>query len=571
MKAVAKIVRRSPNQALFDSLSNDFSDIVKRVLSSRDINNVAEVSYGLQGLLHFESLHGIAECQKLLADTLEQGRSILIIGDYDTDGATATALSVLALRQMGAKVEYYSTKRLEEGYGLSVALAKKMCAELKFDLALTVDLGISEVEGIDFLREQEIDVIVTDHHLPGEELPKANVIVNPNLPNCDFPSKKLAGVGVAFYVMGALSRELSNRGWFTKQNLEPPKMAYFTDLVALGTIADVMELDFNNRILVSKGLELIRRGLCRQAITQMLLRLNIKRENIDCQDLSFQIIPRLNSAGRIGDMSLGVKWLLSSNQAEVVKLGKSLQELNQKRKLIEGRAVTEAEEILQEHGIDGFGIALCGEWHQGIIGILAGKIKEKYHCPTIIFSNDDGLLKGSGRSVKGGNLRQVLAEIDKECPNLLLSYGGHELAVGLSIKKEKFYQFRTKFYERLAEGPKKMEYRIETDGMLEAQDFNLETVRQFRRFPWGNAFPAPTFDGIYNIISLRSFSSHLSFKVRVSDRKHVECIAFNVANKQNFLVDSKVHIVYHIRENNYAGSSKLQLIIQHLEMVKEAY
>ena len=563
-------------------IGEKFSPLTQAILVSRDIAEAKEVQHDLKDLLAADLLFGIDRASALLADAVTLQKNILVVGDYDADGATATALSVLALRKMGAQVDFYSTQRFAEGYGLSASLVEKLSNEYEFDLLMTVDLGISSNEGAEVLKQKGYQLIITDHHIPPKQLPEADAIVNPNLPECQFPSKNLPGVGVAFYVMAALRSELEQRQWFQIQQIDKPKMAQFLDLVTLGIVSDVMPFDYNNRIIVKRGIELMKSSHCRPYLASLLKNLHLHPSLLDCQELSFQVIPRLNSLGRMGDMSMGVHWLMSNTRAEAEYTLQVINSINHKRRQIERYAYSEAITAIHQHQLnEQAGIVVFGEWHQGVIGILAGKLKEAYHKVVLVFTatktedtgsdSSDTFLKGSGRSIPGINLHQILTDIDQNHPNLLVNFGGHAMAAGLTIDRKNFNAFKQAFLESISTSRSQQNatYWIETDGELKSHQFCLDVVREFRLIPWGVGFPSPRFDGIYEVIWIKQLGTHWQFRVRLDDNRHAECIAFNKANSINLQVGSQVQLVYELRENYYKGSSKLQVLVNHLKVIND--
>jgi len=500
----------------------------------------------------------------------------MVVGDFDADGATSTALTVLALRSMGgATVDYLVPNRFEDGYGLSPEVVEQAAAR-GAELIVTVDNGISSHAGVDVAHAKGMQVLVTDHHLPGETLPAAEAIVNPNLRGCAFPSKSLAGVGVAFYLMLALRARLRDSGWFEQRALAMPNLAELLDLVALGTVADVVPLDANNRILVYQGLNRIRAGKCRPGIRALLEVANRDARQLAANDLGFALGPRLNAAGRLDDMSIGVALLLSDDIAQARMLANDLDALNQTRREIEQGMQVEALQLCDQLERTStelpYGLAMYHpEWHQGVVGILASRIKERFHRPVIAFAPaGDGILKGSGRSVPGLHMRDALERLDMLNPGLMMKFGGHAMAAGLSLEEARFDEFRQRFGELVGEwlDPAMLEGVIWSDGELAMQELSLTTAELLREGgPWGQAFPEPTFDGKFRILQQRLVGEkHLKLMVEpLGGGPLLDGIAFNVDT--TLWPDSsvrEVELAYKLDVNEFRGNRNVQLLIQHL-------
>ncbi len=561
----------------------DIRPILQRIYASRGITAASQLDKSLQNLLVFHSLTDINKACLRLEIALRQSQRILIIGDFDADGATSTALAMTALRSMGAtQVEFLVPNRFEFGYGLTsgiVQIAKKW----KPNLIITVDNGIASLEGVDSANEAGIDVLITDHHLPAETLPKACAIVNPNQEGDHFPSKSIAGVGVIFYVMLALRRHLITEGWFDEQGLTPPNMAQFLDLVALGTVADVVALDQNNRIMVNQGLLRIRQGLARPGIKALVEISGRDCERLREMDLGFAIAPRLNAAGRLDDMALGIECLLSDDLDKARESAKYLDELNQERRLIEAdmkeQAMLAVDKLLRklEHA-QHLPLALClmdSSWHQGVVGILAGRLKERYHRPVIAFAViNENEIKGSARSVNGLNIRDILATIDKNNPGLITKFGGHAMAAGLSLVPQAFTEFQQAFVAEVSKqlDPSLCEGELLTDGTLKREELTLETALYLQQAgPWGQQFPEPCFDNVFEVLDQRLVGQHhLKLTLNSLDSQQVEAIVFNVDLNQWPNHRAKyIHVVFKLDINFYRGKSSLQLIIDHLELREE--
>ncbi|MGP2966103.1 single-stranded-DNA-specific exonuclease RecJ [Serratia marcescens] len=550
--------------------------LLRRLYALRGVQAEQELERGVKGMLPWQQLDGIDAAVSLLQQALADGRRIMVVGDFDADGATSTALTVLALRSMGgASVDYLVPNRFEDGYGLSPEVVEQAAAR-GAELIVTVDNGISSHAGVDVAHAKGMQVLVTDHHLPGETLPAAEAIVNPNLRGCAFPSKSLAGVGVAFYLMLALRARLRDSGWFEQRALAMPNLAELLDLVALGTVADVVPLDANNRILVYQGLNRIRAGKCRPGIRALLEVANRDARQLAANDLGFALGPRLNAAGRLDDMSIGVALLLSDDIAQARMLANDLDALNQTRREIEQGMQVEALQLCDQLERTStelpYGLAMYHpEWHQGVVGILASRIKERFHRPVIAFAPaGDGILKGSGRSVPGLHMRDALERLDMLNPGLMMKFGGHAMAAGLSLEEARFDEFRQRFGELVGEwlDPAMLEGVIWSDGELAMQELSLTTAELLREGgPWGQAFPEPTFDGKFRILQQRLVGEkHLKLMVEpLGGGPLLDGIAFNVDT--TLWPDSSVHeveLAYKLDVNEFRGNRNVQLLIQHL-------
>ncbi len=550
--------------------------LLRRLYALRGVQGEQELERGVKGMLPWQQLDGIDAAVSLLQQALVDGRRIMVVGDFDADGATSTALTVLALRSMGgAAVDYLVPNRFEDGYGLSPEVVEQAAAR-GAELIVTVDNGISSHAGVDVAHAKGMQVLVTDHHLPGETLPAAEAIVNPNLRGCAFPSKSLAGVGVAFYLMLALRARLRDSGWFEQRALAMPNLAELLDLVALGTVADVVPLDANNRILVYQGLNRIRAGKCRPGIRALLEVANRDARQLAANDLGFALGPRLNAAGRLDDMSIGVALLLSDDIAQARMLANDLDALNQTRREIEQGMQVEALQLCDQLERTStelpYGLAMYHpEWHQGVVGILASRIKERFHRPVIAFAPaGDGILKGSGRSVPGLHMRDALERLDMLNPGLMMKFGGHAMAAGLSLEEARFDEFRQRFGELVGEWlePAMLEGVIWSDGELAMQELSLTTAELLREGgPWGQAFPEPTFDGKFRILQQRLVGEkHLKLMVEpLGGGPLLDGIAFNVDT--TLWPDSsvrEVELAYKLDVNEFRGNRNVQLLIQHL-------
>ncbi|WP_262264566.1 single-stranded-DNA-specific exonuclease RecJ [Pantoea dispersa] len=555
-------------------LPDDLPPLLRRLYLQRGVKDAAELERGAKFLLPWQSLGGIERAVTLLHEMLQQQRRIVVVGDFDADGATSTALTVLALRSMGGNVDYLVPNRFEDGYGLSPEVVEQARAR-GAELILTVDNGISSHAGVDTAHQHGIPVLITDHHLPGETLPAAEAIVNPNLSDSTFPSRSLAGVGVAFYLMLALRAHLRQQSWFSDGRSEP-NLAELLDLVALGTVADVVPLDANNRILVWQGLSRIRAGKCRAGIRALLEIANRDALQLAASDLGFAVGPRLNAAGRLDDMSVGVALLLTEDIAQARMLAGELDALNQTRKEIEQGMKSEAlalcDELERQHRDLPLGLAFYHpEWHQGVVGILASRLKERFHRPVIAFAPaGDGTLKGSGRSIAGLHLRDALERIDTLYPGLIIKFGGHAMAAGLSLEEAKYDEFRQRFAALIDEWlqGEALQGVMWSDGELHAQEFTLHTAEMLREAgPWGQAFPEPVFDGQFKLLQQRLVGGrHLKVMVEpLGGGPLLDGIAFNVDT--SLWPDSsvrQVQLAYKLDINEYRGNRSVQLIIDHI-------
>lgn len=554
-------------------LPADLPPLLRRLYASRGVRSARELERSVKGMLPWQQLSGIDNAVEILYNAFREGIRIIVVGDFDADGATSTALSVLGMRALGCdNISYLVPNRFEDGYGLSPEVVDQAKAR-GAQLIVTVDNGISSHAGVAHAKTLGIPVIVTDHHLPGDTLPEAEAIINPNLRDCEFPSKSLAGVGVAFYLMLALRTFLRDKGWFDERNIAPPNLAELLDLVALGTVADVVPLDANNRILTWQGLSRIRAGKCRPGIKALLEISNRDPQQLAASDLGFALGPRLNAAGRLDDMSVGVALLLCDNLGEARVLASELDALNQTRKEIEQGMQAEAlilcEKLERSSETLPGGLAMYHpEWHQGVVGILASRIKERFHRPVIAFAPaGDGTLKGSGRSIQGLHMRDALERLDTLYPDLMIKFGGHAMAAGLSLEEHKFEQFQQRFGELVTEwlDPALLQGEVISDGPLSAAEMSMEVAQLLRDAgPWGQMFPEPLFDGRFRLLQQRLVGErHLKVMVEpVGGGPLLDGIAFNIDTTcwpDNGV--REVELAYKLDINEFRGNRSLQIII----------
>ena len=574
MKQQIQLRRREVDDSI--ALPETLPPLLRRLYASRGVTKAEELERSVKGMLPWQQLSGVEKAAERLYDAFREGLRIIVVGDFDADGATSTALSVLALRQLGGgNVDYLVPNRFEDGYGLSPEVVDQAHAR-GAQMILTVDNGISSIAGVERARALGIPVLVTDHHLPGDELPDADAIVNPNLRDCGFPSKSLAGVGVAFYLMLALRTFLRDKGWFEAQGITPPNLAELLDLVALGTVADVVPLDANNRILTWQGLSRIRAGKCRPGIKALLEVSNREAQKLAASDLGFALGPRLNAAGRLDDMSVGVALLLCDNIGEARQLAGDLDALNQTRKEIEqgmqAEALTLCDKLERSAEALPGGLAMYHpEWHQGVVGILASRIKERFHRPVIAFAPaGDGTLKGSGRSIQGLHMRDALERLDTLYPGLMIKFGGHAMAAGLSLEEAKFDEFQRRFGELVTEwlDPALLQGEVLSDGPLSGQEMTMDVAQMLRDAgPWGQMFPEPLFDGRFRLLQQRLVGErHLKVMVEpIGGGPLLDGIAFNVDTA--LWPDSSVRevtLAYRLDINEFRGNRSLQIIIDAL-------
>lgn len=541
---------------------------VAEILARRGVESEQELELKLKHLLA-PTMKGLPEAIQLMDQAIDHGQKIVIVGDYDADGATSTALMVLALRDMGANVEYLVPDRFKYGYGLTPAIADLAFVNFTPDLLITVDNGISSHDGVKQAQDHGMQVIITDHHLTTKPTPKAEAVVNPNQLGCDFPSKALAGVGVAFYVLANLSTHRKKLG------KSCTVITNYLDLVALGTYADVASLDYNNRILVDAGLKRIQQGLCRAGISALLDIAKRDPAGLKAQDLGFVLGPRINAAGRMETMDIGIECLLAPDLTTAYPLAEQLNQLNVERRQVEGKIKQEALLELDKIQWDATELPAAlimfeQHWHQGVIGIVAGRLKEQFHRPSIVFAADqDGIhIKGSARSIEGIHIRDAIEQVAEQYPHLVSHFGGHAAAAGLTLKKENFAEFKQVFEVLIGAMDEDLfTATLWTDGELPASAFHIETVDLLQNLsPWGQKFPQPIFDGVFKIMHYRWLKDvHLKLRVALENGQVVDAIAFNAADKYDFDPMKDTRLVYELDKNVFNGNISLQMRIIHLE------
>lgn len=541
---------------------------VAEILARRGVESEQELELKLKHLLA-PTMKGLPEAIQLMDQAIDHGQKIVIVGDYDADGATSTALMVLALRDMGANVEYLVPDRFKYGYGLTPAIADLAFVNFTPDLLLTVDNGISSHDGVKQAQDHGMQVIITDHHLTTKPTPKAEAVVNPNQLGCDFPSKALAGVGVAFYVLANLSTHRKKLG------KSCTVITNYLDLVALGTYADVASLDYNNRILVDAGLKRIQQGQCRAGISALLDIAKRDPAGLKAQDLGFVLGPRINAAGRMETMDIGIECLLAPDLAMAYPLAEQLNQLNVERRQVEGKIKQDALNELEKIQLDATALPAAlimfeQHWHQGVIGIVAGRLKEQFHRPSIVFAADqDGIhIKGSARSIEGIHIRDAIEQVAEQYPHLVSHFGGHAAAAGLTLKKENFAEFKQVFEVLIGAMDEDLfTATLWTDGELPASAFHIETVDLLQNLsPWGQKFPQPIFDGVFKIMDYRWLKDvHLKLRVALENGQVVDAIAFNAADKYDFDPMKDTRLVYELDKNVFNGNISLQMRIIHLE------
>jgi single-stranded-DNA-specific exonuclease len=565
------IVRRPPPPLIAEL---PVSPLLQRIYAARGVRSAGELERGLRGLASPSAFKNMTQAVDLLHAAFRERWRIVIVADLDADGATSCALAVRALRVLGAaEVRYVVPNRFVHGYGLTPEIVA-VAAQQQPDLLITVDNGISSHEGVLAAQALGMKVLITDHHLPGLTLPAADALVNPNQPGDQFPSKHLAGVGVIFHVLTALRTRLREAGWFAAQGLPEPNLAQFLDLAALGTVADVVTLDYTNRILVEQGLQRIRAGRCVPGILALLEIAKRPAARVTATDLAFQLGPRINAAGRLDDMSLSIDCLLCDDLGQARQLAQQLDDLNRERKTIEADMQDQALAGLARLPLTGselpFGLCLFDpDWHPGVVGIVAGRVKEQAHRPVIAFAPDnaDGQLRGSARSVAGFHIRDALATIAAQQPGLMTRFGGHAFAAGLSLPAAHLEAFRAAFdaEARRILREEDLQGCLWSDGELAAAEIALETAEQLRAGgPWGQGFPEPVFDNVFEVVSQQPMGGgkHLKLGVQLPGMKEaVEAVVFNRAEP----CPSYARLAYQLDVNEWRDSRRLQLLVRHVE------
>lgn len=570
-----KILRR-PHPDSVPGWGQDLSPLLRRLYAARGVTSDDQLSYTLRHLASPFELRGIERAVELLADAIAQNQRVLVLGDFDADGATSTAVAMLGLSMLGLQsIDFRVPSRFADGYGLTPGIIERLQLEDELpDLLVTVDNGISAIEGVKAARDLGIKVVVTDHHLAGETLPDADAIVNPNQPGCAFLSKNAAGVGVMFYVLTALRKKLREAGQLPQPE---PNLGTLLDLVALGTVADVVPLDHNNRIFVEQGLRRIRQGEARPGILALLEVAGREHANISSTDLGFVVGPRLNAAGRLDDMSVGIACLLADSPDEARRLARELDTFNRERRTIEKDMKAQAQDLLASMSLDleglPWGLALFDQdWHQGVIGILAARIREQTNRPTIAFAPDENGVdvKGSARSIPGLHIRDVLAVVDSRHPGVMKKFGGHAMAAGMTLARNDFDAF-TEAFDRAVRDTltaADLEAAITTDGPLSSVELSLETAALLKRAgPWGQHFPEPLFDGEFRVVSQRIVGeNHLKLVLQPVDGSGIiDGIAFNTGPEVPDYTRTGARVVYKPDANTFRGRTNLQLLVDYLE------
>lgn len=559
------VIRRRLSAA-HAALPANLHPVLRRVYAQRGLTSDAELSLDLKTLLAPQSLLGLDRACDELAQALSAKAKIVVCGDYDADGATGAALAVGVLRAFGAAdAGYLVPSRFTQGYGLSPALADAAHG-MGAQVLLTVDNGIASLAGVARAKALGLRVVITDHHLAGPQLPAADAIVNPNQPGCGFMSKNLAGVGVMFYLMSALRARLRDAGWF--KDRPEPQMASFLDLVAVGTVADVVRLDHNNRILVAQGLARIRARRARPGILALLQVAGRDAASVSSTDLGFAVGPRLNAAGRLEDMRLGIECLLAADEGSALAMARRLDEINRERREIEAQMRDDAMAMVEDLAATAVGVSLFDAgWHEGVVGLVASRVKDKLHRPAIAFARaqETGMLKGSARSIPGLHIRDALAAVDAQCPGLILRFGGHAMAAGLSLPEARFEEFHERFDEvcRRQLDDAALERVLETDGELAGAELALETAHVLEQAgPWGQGFPEPLFDGCFEVLRGRIVGErHARYRLR-SGEGTIEAIHFGGA--ETLASSGSVEVVYRLCVNRYNGAETAELRVEML-------
>lgn len=575
IESSAPVISERPYDLERARLPSHWPIALQRIFAARGIENEEQLNYSLTRLLRPHQLMGMEQAIARLVQAVTEQERVVIIGDFDADGATSSTLAVLAFKAMGLSVDYLVPNRFDYGYGLTPEIVTLAQTRYSPNLLITVDNGIASIDGVSAANVLGIDVVVTDHHLPADQVPKACAIVNPNQKGCTFASKHLAGVGVIFYVMSALRAALRTLNWFTNAGIAEPNMAEYLDIVALGTVADVVPLDDNNRILVSQGLARIKAGKARAGIYALLSVAGKDYHTITSTDLGFIIGPRLNAAGRLDDMSVGINCLLAETEAQARPLAVELDSLNQERRAIERSMQAEALKFLEQ----GIGDAMTSQpwgiclyepsWHQGVIGILAGRIKERYHRPVIAFAQtSEHEIKGSARSIEGLHIRDALDRIATQYPHMLTKFGGHAMAAGLSLDTQYFEAFSEAFDNTVRDmlDARDLQAQWLTDGHLNSDTLNIDFAKTLANSgPWGQQFPEPLFVGEFRVIQQKVVGKHhLKFMLQTDTGEMIDAIMFNVDQALLDISYDQVELVYQLAINRFLGNESAQLMIRHL-------
>lgn len=568
-----EIVRRSRVDDAH--LPDNLSPLIKQLYASRGVNSAQELELQVSNLAPVTSMKGLDTGCELLAYAISEQQKITVIGDFDADGATSTALMMSALTMLGSiNHDFLVPNRFEYGYGLTPEIVE-IAAAKGAQILVTVDNGISCHQGVNKAKELGLKVIITDHHLPGANLPPADAIINPNQTDCAFPSKSLAGVGVAFYFMLALRKYLRDSGWFSENQVVEPNIAQLLDLVALGTVADVVSLDANNRILVEQGLKRIRAGATRPGISALIEIANRVQSQLVASDFGFALGPRINAAGRLDDMAFGINCLLAKDMGSARMMAAELDHLNKARREIEQGMQVEAEAVMKqlnftEEALPSAISLFDDTWHQGVIGIVAGRLKEKFHRPCIVFAavEDSDEIKGSARSIPGLHIRDVLEHIDTLYPDLIIKYGGHAMAAGLSINKSGFDKFQSVFNEVASKflTQEMLQGTILSDGELPNSHYTIAFAQELQAAgPWGQNFPEPVFDDVFKVVQQRIVGEkHLKLMLE-KDGIQLDAIAFNIDLKRWPNFDAKqAHVAFKLDINEFRNQQSVQLMVEHI-------
>lgn len=569
----------------WQQLPADWSDCLRRILAGRGIKSAEDLRWSLHDLPRPDQLSGISAAVELLEQALDEQWHVRVVADFDSDGATSCALAVRGLRAFGLKhIDYIVPNRFKHGYGLTPALLEDIDAQQQPDCLLTVDNGIASLAGVAAAKARGMKVLITDHHLPGDSLPDADAIINPNLPGEQFPGQSLAGVGVCFYLLLGLRQHLRHTDWFTKNAIAEPNMAEFLDLVAVGTVADLVPMDVLNRTLVSSGLDRLRQGRTIAGIRALMMVTGREHRQLNTADIGFAIAPRLNAAGRMEDMRIGIELLLNDDMDSALQQARLLDDINQQRKQVEQIMQADALEMLmqmeQRLDDDDQPPAYClydPSWHQGVVGLLASRVKELKHRPVIVFADDEsGEIKGSARSIPGIHIRDLLAHIDARNPGLISRFGGHAMAAGLSLARENLPVFTKQMYASLQQFADASVYQqgVLSDGELSPAEMVLELARQLPiAAPWGQAFHAPQFHGVFELISFSHVGqdqSHLKLLIALDDGRQMTAMAFRQTAPDWLQSQRRVLLVYRLDVNTFRQQSQLQLLVDHLLPAQEA-